>query len=136
MILNLIVKKFQNYIYTHEFFFLKKKGALEAILFSDMKYRNKFFGYPLTVLCLNEVDNKDPQKRAIYLKGYYKKNLNENPVTTYRLYRRYLDFNLDKVSNMLTEIDERNNDKSVFMVGRLKMIFFFNKISTPFIEFH
>ena len=86
-----------------------------------MKYRDKFFGYPLTVLNLNVVDNSDPQKRAIHLKGYFKKNLNKNTTKTFRLYRRYVDFNLDKVSNMLTEIDERNDDKSVFMVG----IFFF-----------
>jgi hypothetical protein len=108
---------------------------LEAILFSDMKYRDKFFGYPLTVLGLNEIDNKDPQKRAILLKGYYKKNLNESPVKIYRLYKRYVDFNLDKVSNMLTEINERNDDKSVFLVGRFYFILFFVKLQTCLLNF-
>lgn len=80
-----------------------------------MKYRDKFFGYPLSVVCLNEVENKDPQKRIIHLKGFFKEKLTEN--ATYRLYRRYIDFNLDKVSTILTEIDEQDDKKSIFMVG-------------------
>jgi hypothetical protein len=79
-----------------------------------MKYRDKFFGYPLTVVCPNEVDNSDPGKRMIHLKGFFKDKLTEN--TIYRLYRRYLDFNLDKVLMVLSEIDERT-DRSVFMVS-------------------
>ncbi|RIA89830.1 hypothetical protein C1645_806056 [Glomus cerebriforme] len=89
------------------------EGVLKAILFPDMKYRDKFFGYPLSVVCLNEVDNSDPQKRMIHLKGFFKDKFTVNKI--YRLYRRYIDFNLDKVSMMLTEIDERDSDKSVFM---------------------
>ncbi len=84
-----------------------------------MKYRDKFYGYPLSVVCLHGVDNSDPQKRVILLKGTFKKKLSGGSVNTYRLYRRYVDFNLDKVLMMLTEIDERSNDKSVFMVGIL-----------------
>lgn len=80
-----------------------------------MRYRDKFFGYPLSVVCLNEVENKDPQKRSICLKGFFKEKFSEN--ATYRLYKRYIDFNLDKVSTILTEIDEQDDNKSIFMVG-------------------
>ncbi|CAB4389659.1 unnamed protein product [Rhizophagus irregularis] len=89
------------------------EGVLKAILFPDMRYRDKFFGYPLSVVCLNEVENKDPQKRIIHLKGFFKEKFTEN--ATYRLYKRYIDFNLDKVSTILTEIDEQDDKKSIFM---------------------
>ncbi|CAG8436837.1 10403_t:CDS:10 [Funneliformis mosseae] len=91
------------------------EGVLEAIRFPDMKYRNKFFGYPLSVVCLYDINNSDPQKREIWLKGVFKKRLTGDSNNVYRLYKRYLDFNLDKVLSMLTEIDERNDDKSVFL---------------------
>ncbi|CAI2164758.1 18981_t:CDS:10 [Funneliformis geosporum] len=91
------------------------EGVLEAIRFPDMKYRNKFFGYPLSVVCLYDINNSDPQKREIWLKGVFKKKLTGDSVNEYRLYKRYLDFNLDKVLTMLTEIDERNDDKSAFL---------------------
>jgi hypothetical protein len=84
-----------------------------------MRYRDKFFGYPLSVVCLNEVDNNDPQRRVIYLKGYFKERFTEN--ATYRLYKRYIDFNLDKVSTILTELDEQDENKSIFMVGIFKI---------------
>jgi len=77
-----------------------------------MKYRAKFSYFPLTVVC---VDKVDLQKRVINLKGFFKENMIKK--STYRLYKRYVDFNLDKVSTVLTEIDEQNDDKSIFMVS-------------------
>ena len=93
---------------------------MKTILFSDMKYRDKHFGYPLSVVCLNEVD---PQNQTIHLKRIFKEDIAEDTVMMYRLYKWFFDFNLDKVLTTLTEIDERSNNKSVFMVS----IFFIRK---------
>ncbi|RIB26034.1 hypothetical protein C2G38_2164525 [Gigaspora rosea] len=87
------------------------EGILEAIRFSDMDYKDKLFGYPLTVLSLSSIDNTDPTQRVIQLKGTFKKNINVG--TTYRLYKRYIDFNTDKILKMLIEIDEQPS--SIFL---------------------
>ncbi|CAG8643149.1 9136_t:CDS:2, partial [Cetraspora pellucida] len=88
------------------------EGILEAIRFSDMKYKDKLFGYPLLVLSLVSIDDNDPTRRVIQLKGKFS-NKNINVGSIYRLYKRYIDFNTDKILNMLVEIDEQQS--SVFL---------------------
>lgn len=78
-----------------------------------MKYRDKY-SYPLSVVCIKEVENQDPQTQIIYLKGSFMEELIENE--TYRLYKRYFNFNLDKILTILTEIDEQDDNKSIFLV--------------------
>ncbi|PKC66649.1 P-loop containing nucleoside triphosphate hydrolase protein [Rhizophagus irregularis] len=86
------------------------KGLREAIKFSDMEYRNKNPSVlSLAIVCLEKVEN-----RTIYLKGTFKMDLTK--ITNCRLYKRYFDFNLNKVLTTFAEIDERNDDnKSVSM---------------------
>ncbi|PKY29828.1 P-loop containing nucleoside triphosphate hydrolase protein [Rhizophagus irregularis] len=88
------------------------EDVLKAIHFPDMKYRDKY-SYPLSVVCIKEVENQDPQTQIIYLKGSFMEELIENE--TYRLYKRYFNFNLDKILTILTEIDEQDDNKSIFL---------------------
>ncbi|CAG8644517.1 16059_t:CDS:2, partial [Dentiscutata heterogama] len=94
-------KSFKEYILVED----TAEGALEAIRFSDMKYKDKFWGYPLSVLALVEVENNPIHK--IKLKGKIKKTINVG--STYRLYKRYIDFNTDKILKALIEIDEQSS---------------------------
>ncbi|CAJ0854432.1 13391_t:CDS:2, partial [Entrophospora sp. SA101] len=87
------------------------KGILEAIKFPDMKYRNTIFGFAFTVVSIHDIDYSNPDKKIINLKGYIKKSLNVG--SKYRLYKRYVDFNLDKVLKVLSEIDEC--EESIFL---------------------
>ncbi|CAG8715862.1 20934_t:CDS:10, partial [Dentiscutata erythropus] len=87
------------------------EGILEAIRFSDMEYKDKQFGYPLNVLSLVSIDDTDPAHRVIQLKGTIKKSISVG--TTYRLYKRFVDFNTDKILKMLIEIDEQPS--SIFL---------------------
>ncbi|CAG8499418.1 25214_t:CDS:10, partial [Cetraspora pellucida] len=80
-------------------------GMLEAIRFSDMKFKDKLFGYyPLPVLALTKVEGN-----KIQLKGKFKEKMNSNDNITYRLYKRYIDFNTDRILKMLINIDERSS---------------------------
>ncbi|CAG8439802.1 2567_t:CDS:10 [Acaulospora morrowiae] len=89
------------------------RGVLEAIRFPDMKYRAEFRRYPLTMLCIQESINTVPSRKFIHVRGKFKKRIDNT--STYRLYRRYIDFNLDKVLKTLIEIDEREYERSVFL---------------------
>lgn len=81
-----------------------------------MKYRNKFPDQDkslqkrgLPVVCIH---SSDPPNKTICLKGF-KRKLTGKKVTTYRLYKRYINFTLDKVIMMLNEMDERSDNKSL-----------------------
>src|SRR5581483_6676805 len=86
-----------------------------------MKYQDNHLGSPLPIVGICEVDKSDPRKRVIHLKGNFDWNM---PVKTYRLYKRFFDFNLKRVLAMLTEIYERCDNKSVFMVSILSIIIY------------
>ncbi|CAG8650801.1 7680_t:CDS:10, partial [Acaulospora colombiana] len=90
-------------------------GVLEAIRFPDMKYRKEFFKYPLTVLCVQEFVDDNSCRRFVDVKGKFMKKVNADGKSTYRLYKRYVDFNLDKVLETLVEIDDREDGRSVFL---------------------
>ena len=90
---------------------------MKAIRFPDMKYRDKFphqkkslsKDKKLSVVCIH---SSDPQNETINLKGF-KRKLTGDKVTTYRLYKRYINFNLNKVITMLGEMDERSDNNSL-----------------------
>ncbi|KAF0444406.1 P-loop containing nucleoside triphosphate hydrolase protein [Gigaspora margarita] len=94
-------KTFKEYILVDD----TMEGTLDAIRFPDLKCKDKFWGYPLTVLALIDVENNSIFK--IKLKGIFKKRMNIG--ATYRLYKRYIDFNSDKILNTLIEIDKQSN---------------------------
>ncbi|RIB13284.1 hypothetical protein C2G38_1747950 [Gigaspora rosea] len=100
---------FTNFILTED----SAEGTREAICFSDMKYKKKFSGCPLPVLALIKVvDNSE--SIAIHLKGEFQKKrskLQKN--AKFRLYKRYLDFNTDKILGMLINIDKQKNSLSL-----------------------
>lgn len=90
-----------------------------------MEYRNKNPSVlSLAIVCLEKVEN-----RTIYLKGTFKMDLTK--ITNCRLYKRYFDFNLNKVLTTFAEIDERNDDnKSVSMVS----VFLYEVICKDFLQ--
>ncbi|CAG8514639.1 43143_t:CDS:10 [Gigaspora margarita] len=94
-------KTFKEYILVND----TMEGTLDAIRFPDMKFKDKFWGYPLSVLALIDVENNYMFK--ITLKGIFKKKMNIG--ATYRLYKRYIDFNSDKILNTLIKIDEQSS---------------------------
>ncbi|CAG8504339.1 2545_t:CDS:10 [Diversispora eburnea] len=104
-------KTFKEFILVDD----SQEGVMEAIRFPDMKFQDKFYGFPLSVLSIVGVNENDPLHRFIHLKGIYKKNMKADSSSIYRLYKRYLDFNLNKVLKMLVEIDEREDERSVFL---------------------
>ena len=75
-----------------------------------MVWRNKFVGFPVSVVSLFEIDNRDSQRRAVCLKGRFIGSIGKN-LKTYRLYKRYVDFNVEKVTSLMSEIDERPDNK-------------------------
>ncbi|CAB4398827.1 unnamed protein product [Rhizophagus irregularis] len=88
------------------------EAVLKAIQFSDMKYRADYSKSPLLLVDIFKVDDSDLQKK-IYLKGTFSTNLKKE--IKYRLYKRYYDYNLDRVMDTLTTMDKRNEHESVFM---------------------
>ncbi|CAG8510864.1 10605_t:CDS:10, partial [Dentiscutata erythropus] len=102
---------FTDFILTED----SEEGTCEAICFSDMEYKNKFSDCPLPVLALIKVDNNS-KGITIHLKGKFQKNVNGDPKefklrkdAKYRLYKRYLDFNTDKILKMLIDIYKQEN---------------------------
>lgn len=88
---------------------------MAATRFSDMKYRNTFYGFPLTVLCIKEVINEN-FVQFLHVKGIFKLK-NSCMSSNYIIYKRYVDFNLDKSLNILLELDKkRENKRSVSLV--------------------
>lgn len=84
-----------------------------------MKFRADHSKSPLLLVDICEIDDRDPQenKPSVYLKGSFAKFGNFSKETKYRLYKRYYDFNLNRVLNTLTKMDERNDNESLFMVN-------------------
>ncbi|RUP47523.1 hypothetical protein BC936DRAFT_145649 [Jimgerdemannia flammicorona] len=86
------------------------EGALQAIRFPDILFRKAFRDFPITTVNIHSID---PENQSIILKGYFAR-LKPRREATYRLYERYIDFNLDKVLDTLVEID-RVADTSMFL---------------------
>ncbi|CAG8482670.1 10470_t:CDS:10, partial [Racocetra fulgida] len=82
-------------------------GTLKAIRFNDIKYKNKSYGCPLSIFSLEDVDNCSTGI-IIQLKGKFT-DLELKKDATYRLYKRYLDLNTDKILKMLKKIDMKEN---------------------------
>ncbi|RUS14846.1 hypothetical protein BC937DRAFT_93240 [Endogone sp. FLAS-F59071] len=88
------------------------EGALEAIHFPDILYCRTLRDLPATSVNIHSIDS---ERSTLILKGYFKRlhPIRDKP---YRLYARYIDFNLDKVLIALAEIDERAGE-SLFLWG-------------------
>lgn len=91
---------------------ISPQGALEAIHFPDILHCRTLRDLPITSVNIHSVDS---ERSTLILKGYFKP-LNPRRDRTYRLYERYIDFNLDKVLSALAEIDKRAGE-SLFLVS-------------------
>ncbi|CAG8472272.1 33118_t:CDS:2, partial [Racocetra persica] len=83
------------------------QGTLKAIRFSDIKYKNKSYDCQLPIFSLDDVDNCSTGI-TIQLKGKFT-DLELKKDATYRLYKRYLDLNTNKILEMLKKIDKKEN---------------------------
>ncbi|KAG2217331.1 hypothetical protein INT45_010780 [Circinella minor] len=81
-----------------------RQGILESIQFPDLLYRNKL--RVDTVVTAN-VDRVSDDGLSVALTGFFKPlDLKKNKC--YRIYRRFIDFNIDKILDALLQIDQQD----------------------------
>ncbi|KAI8578590.1 hypothetical protein K450DRAFT_246575 [Umbelopsis ramanniana AG] len=86
------------------------EGALEAILFPDLKYRAQMQSLPLPAFDIYDID---PTNSTILMKGTFKRAYLTHG-KHYRMYQRYIDFTVDKALQTLQAVDQRG-EESIFV---------------------
>lgn len=88
---------------------------MQAAKFPDLAFRDKmFFKYGINSVNVNSVSDDG---LSVVLEGYTGSPKLEK-LQYYRLYKRYVDFNTDKILEAMSEIDQREN--STFEVSFIK----------------
>lgn len=79
---------------------------MQAVQFPDLAFRNKMFiKYPINTVNVNHVSDDGLD---VILDGYTASPKLEK-LQYYRLYKRYVDFNTDKILDAMLQIDQREN---------------------------
>ncbi|KAI9494402.1 hypothetical protein BDB00DRAFT_819010 [Zychaea mexicana] len=103
---SLVHNSFKEYMLVND----TREGILEAIRFPDLKHRKALRGINESTLV--NVDRVSETQFSVALTGYFK-DLGLVKGRYYRLYRRYIDFNTDKILEALSQIDSEN-ESSLF----------------------